>query len=78
MTVTVDADGLVGLSGAVLLTETAAVVGLDRELSGLLHSPGPGGGGQARPRKLAGCVDLEPWAGTPTGRRLPGSGFHRR
>ena len=33
MTVTVDADGLVGLSGAVLLTETAAVVGLDRGLS---------------------------------------------
>jgi hypothetical protein len=31
--VTVDADGLVGLSGAVLLAETAAVVGLDRELS---------------------------------------------
>jgi hypothetical protein len=33
MAVTVDADGLVGLSGAVLLAETAAVVGLDRELS---------------------------------------------
>ena len=27
MTVTADADGLVGLSGAALLTETAAVVG---------------------------------------------------
>src|SRR5829696_104770 len=49
MTVTADADGLVGLSGAVLLTETAAVVGLDRSLSAALapwrkpravHDPG--------------------------------------
>jgi Transposase DDE domain group 1 len=31
--VSVDADGLVGLAGAVLLAETAAVVGLDRGLS---------------------------------------------
>jgi hypothetical protein len=47
--VTVDADGLVGLSGAVLLVETAAVVGLERELSAALapwrksravHDPG--------------------------------------
>ena len=45
----VDADGLVGLSGAVLLAETAAVVGLDRGLSAALaawrkpravHDPG--------------------------------------
>ena len=49
MAVTVDADGLVGLSGAVLLAETAAVVGLDRGLSAALvpwrkaravHDPG--------------------------------------
>jgi hypothetical protein len=47
--VTVDADGLVGLSGALLLAETAAVVGLDRSLSAALapwrklravHDPG--------------------------------------
>jgi hypothetical protein len=47
--VSVDADGLVGLAGAVLLAETAAVVGLDRELSAALapwrkpravHDPG--------------------------------------
>jgi hypothetical protein len=47
--VTVDADGLVGLSGGLLLAETAAVVGLDRELSAALvpwrkpravHDPG--------------------------------------
>jgi hypothetical protein len=35
--VTVDAGGLVGLSGAVLLAETAAVVGLDRNLSAALE-----------------------------------------
>ena len=47
--VSVDADGLVGLSGALLLAETAAVIGLDRELSASLapwrkaravHDPG--------------------------------------
>ena len=34
----------------------------NRPPPGLLHSPGPGGGGRAGPRKLAGCVDLEPLA----------------
>ena len=28
-----------------------------------MHSAGPRGGGRARLRKLAGCVDLEPLAG---------------
>lgn len=47
--VTADADGLIGLSGAFLLAETAATIGLDRQLSAALapwrkpraiHDPG--------------------------------------
>jgi hypothetical protein len=39
---------------------------------------GPGGGGRASLRKLGGCADVEPPVPTSIGRRLPGSGSHRR
>jgi IS6 family transposase len=38
----------------------------------------PGGGGRTRPRRLGGCVDLEPPVPLSSGRRLPGVGFRPR